>query len=349
MAEIRVRLEGQLLTIQNQEIIASGNVNYDICIFAFDKAWEGFVKTAVFYQDKAKVQYAVLGSDGTCAIPAAAMTKEGNMYFGVFGVNGTKVITSTVERVYIRQGAISGDTVSAEPGDDIFLAIVVQYQQIMEQMQAYDIKMDEFIGIMNGLNAYDVADVMKRLTAAEERLQGMDVVVESTVKEEITAVSGGLRFAQDGNGEWGYVAPGSGDVIPFGGVGGENGGTALRRYPWELIEDTEIFTQDEYTWKGTLSYPGMSETNKQYLFFAISVSQACKAIMTSYAGTSVKYTVFLNDELKATNTNTSNYGSVKHFLELKKGINYLFLECYMITGSVNNSGTMQLFLPPVAA
>lgn len=219
VAEIRIKLEGQLLTIQNQEIIASGNVNYDTCIFAFDKAWEGFVKTAAFYQDKTKVQYAVLGSDGTCTIPAAAMAKEGNMYFGVFGVNGTKVITSTVERVYIRQGAISGDTVSAEPGDDIFLAIVVQYQQVMEQMQAYDIKMDEFIGIMNGLNAYDVADVMKRLTAAEERLQGMDAVVESTVKEEITAVSGGLRFAQDGNGEWGYVVPGSGDVIPFSAQG----------------------------------------------------------------------------------------------------------------------------------
>lgn len=219
MAEIRIKLEGQLLTIQNQEIIASGNVNYDTCAFGFDRTWEGFVKTAVFYQDKTKVQYAVLNSDGTCTIPAAAMIKEGNMYIGVFGTNGPKIITSTVERVYIRQGAISGNTVSAEPGDDIFLSIIVQYQQIMEQMQAYDLKMEEFIGIMNGLNAYDVADVMERLTTAEQKLAGMGAVIDEAVEEEITAVSGGLRFAQDGNGEWGYVVPGSTDVIPFSAQG----------------------------------------------------------------------------------------------------------------------------------
>lgn len=219
MAEIRVEVEGQLLAVQNQEIIASGNVNYDTCAFIFDGAWKGFVKTAVFYQDKTRVQYAVLASDGTCAVPAAAMAEEGNMYIGVFGVSGPKVITSTVERVYIRQGAVSGDTVSGEPGDDIFLAIIAQYQQVMEQMKAYDMKMEEFIGIMNALNAYDVADVTARLDAAEQKLSGMGAAVKDTVKSEISAVSGGLRFAQDGNGEWGYIMPGTVDIIPFSAQG----------------------------------------------------------------------------------------------------------------------------------
>ena len=171
MAEVRIKVEGQLLTVLNQEVIASGNVEYDTCSFEFDRAWQGYVKTAVFYQDKTKVQYAVLDSDGTCAIPAAAMAGEGNMYIGVFGVSGPKVITSTVERIYIRQGAISGETVSAEPGDDIFLAIVVKYQQVIEQMKAYDMKMEEFMELMGTLNAYDVADVLKRLTDAEGKLE----------------------------------------------------------------------------------------------------------------------------------------------------------------------------------
>ena len=237
MAEIKVKVEGQLLTVQNQEVIASGDVDYDTCAFGFDGAWEGFAKTAVFYQDKTKVQYAVLGSDGTCLIPAAAMAGEGNMYLGVFGISGPKVITSTVERVYIRQGAVSGDTVSAEPGDDIFLSIIVRYQQVMEQMQAYDMKVEEFTGILNRLNAFDVADVMGRLEAAEGRIGGMEAAVKDTVKGEISTVSGGLRFAQDGNGEWGYIMPGTIDVIPFSAQGYVHPGTGgdLENVLWNQV------------------------------------------------------------------------------------------------------------------
>lgn len=236
MAEIRIKLEGQLLMVQNQEIIASGNVNYDTCAFTFDGAWEGFVRTAVFYQKKTEVHYAILGGDNICTIPSAAMAGEGNMYIGVFGISGPKVLTSTVERVYIRQGAISGDTVSAEPADDIFLAIIAQYRQISERMQGYDLKMEEFIGILNALNAYDVSDVMGRLTAAEQKLAGMRNVIDEAVGERISAVSGGLRFAQDGNGEWGYIVPGSTDVIPFSAQGYVNPG-------WDGELENTIWTQ----------------------------------------------------------------------------------------------------------
>lgn len=351
MAEIKVKVEGQLLTVQNQEVIASGDVDYDTCAFGFDGAWEGFAKTAVFYQDKTKVQYAVLGSDGTCLIPAAAMAGEGNMYLGVFGISGPKVITSTVERVYIRQGAVSGDTVSAEPGDDIFLSIIVRYQQVMEQMQAYDIKMDEFIGILNRLNAFDVADVMGRLEAAEGQLDDMDVVIGNAVENGIAEVSGGLRFAQDVNGNWGYVVPGSEDVVPFGKTGGTGDGIVdtLKRYPWEFVDGNEDFILDGHTWKGTLKYPENNESGKKYLFLAVDTPQACKAVATSYTEGYGKYTLFLNDVLEHTNTNTSVTGSTKHFLNLKKGINYLLLECYV--SNVGNPSTVkiQLFLPPVVS
>ena len=77
MAQIKLLLEKQLLTIQNMEIIASGDSNFDSCKFSFDEAWVGFTKTGVFYQDKANVQYAVLANDDTCMIPAAAMAKIG--------------------------------------------------------------------------------------------------------------------------------------------------------------------------------------------------------------------------------------------------------------------------------
>ena len=88
------------------EIIASGDSNFDSCEFTFDKTWDGFVKTAVFYQEKTNVQYVVLGNDDTCMIPAAAMAKAKRMYIGVFGIKGTAVITSTLGTIDIIEGAI---------------------------------------------------------------------------------------------------------------------------------------------------------------------------------------------------------------------------------------------------
>ena len=75
MANLDMVLEKQLLTLRNREIISSGDVNVDSCRFVFDGEWEGYTKTAVFYQDRKDVQYAVLDSGNRCVIPAASMAK----------------------------------------------------------------------------------------------------------------------------------------------------------------------------------------------------------------------------------------------------------------------------------
>lgn len=343
MAEIRIKLEGQLLMVQNQEIIASGNVNYDTCAFTFDGAWEGFVRTAVFYQKKTEVHYAILGGDNICTIPSAAMAGEGNMYIGVFGISGPKVLTSTVERVYIRQGAISGDTVSAEPADDIFLAIIAQYRQISERMQGYDLKMEEFIGILNALNAYDVADVMGRLTGAEERIGNMEAAVK-----DVSDRSGGLRFAQDANGDWGYIVPDSEEVIPFWAGGGGNDETVIKRYKWELVECDDVFNQNGYTWIAVLRQNVHSDSNRQHLFLAVKVPQACQAIMTLKFDSESLGSIYLNNKVvyERNNMNDSNRIPGQTIL-LEKGTNYLLLETYRVHVSTSVVNT-QIFLPPVA-
>lgn len=201
MARIELKLERQLLTIQNQEIIASGDMNYDTCAFLFDGEWEGFVKTAVFYQEKENVQYAVLGGDDTCGIPAAAMAKEGNMYIGVFGVGGSRVVTSTVERVYIRQGAISGDTVSTEPEDDIFLAIIAQYQRVAALMREYEetaagfaADMREQNRILESLNAFEVDEISQRLDIMEERMLSYNNLAREIMGREVILRDVPVRF-----------------------------------------------------------------------------------------------------------------------------------------------------------
>lgn len=177
MAQIQILLEKQLLTIQNGEIIASGDSNFDSCAFTFDETWDGFVKTAVFYQDKANVQYAVLGNDNTCVIPAAAMARAGRMYIGVFGIKDTAVVTSTLGMINIKEGAISGGNVSTEPTDDVFLAIIAQYQRIVEMMAQYESTASQFNEMMaeqnsllETLNAFDVLEIKQQLDIIEDRM-----------------------------------------------------------------------------------------------------------------------------------------------------------------------------------
>lgn len=108
MTTLYFKLENQMLSLLNQEVIASGDSNTDRCVFDFSGDWEGYVKTAVFYQDKRSASYAVLDADDTCLVPAAAMASEGDMFVGVFGIHGNEILTSTVKAVYIAEGAISG-------------------------------------------------------------------------------------------------------------------------------------------------------------------------------------------------------------------------------------------------
>ncbi len=201
MAQIKLLLEKQLLTIQNREIIASGDSNFDSCEFVFDDTWDGFTKTGVFYQDKASVQYAVLGNDDTCIIPAAAMSREGKMYIGVFGIRNTSVLTSTLDTVYIEKGAISGDSVSTEPADDVFLAIIAQYQRIIEMMAQYEntaaqfnIQMAEQNAILETLNAFDVVELMQKLEQIENRMINYTNLAKEIMGREIVIRDVPVKF-----------------------------------------------------------------------------------------------------------------------------------------------------------
>ena len=192
MTTLELRLENQLLTILNQEIIASGDTNTDKCIFSFSKEWEGYVKTGVFYQDKSNVQYVVLESDDSCMIPTAAMAREGNLHIGVFGINGSKVLTSTVEKIYIHEGAISGDEISTEPSDDVFLSIIAQYQRIAELMRKYEetaaqfnLSIQEQNRILETLNAFDVMEIKERLDVIEDRMISYNILVKELIDREV--------------------------------------------------------------------------------------------------------------------------------------------------------------------
>lgn len=201
MAQIEIILEKQLLTIQNREVISSGDMNYDSCKFEFDEAWTDYIKTAVFYQDKANVQYAVLDSNDMCMIPAAAMARAGRMYLGVFGIKDTAVVTSTVETVDIREGAISGGNVSTEPTDDVFLAIIAQYQRIASMMAQYESTVEQFNtlmteqnGILETLGAFDVTELMERLDLIEDKIVNYTSLAKEIMSRETVIRDVPIKF-----------------------------------------------------------------------------------------------------------------------------------------------------------
>lgn len=186
MAQIEIILEKQLLTIQNREVIASGDCNYDKCAFTFDEAWEGFIRTAVFYQEKQKVYYAVLDNEDRCTVPSPAITKAAPLNIGVFGVMGNKVLTSTFDSIPILEGAVSGSEIDVEPSSTVFAAIVANYQAILDAIteqnksfeEAYRM-LQEQNALLEKLNAFEIEPLEIRMSAMELTLDNYGSVIDT--------------------------------------------------------------------------------------------------------------------------------------------------------------------------
>lgn len=192
MATINISLEKQLLTIQNREIISSGDSNYDVCSFTFDEEWEGFIKTAVFYQDRQKIYYAVLDDKNKCTIPAPAIVYAKPLYIGVFGVYEDKIITSTLDTIALVEGAITGQEINIEPSESVFASIVAGYQAILNKITEQNRKLEVANGILQEqtellkkVNAFEIEPLEHRMSAMEIILSGYsDIINESYQKTE---------------------------------------------------------------------------------------------------------------------------------------------------------------------
>lgn len=192
MAQIEIILEKQLLTIQNREVISSGDMNYDSCKFTFDEAWADYIYTAVFYQNKQQVYYAVLDKENKCFIPAKALAKASPLYIGVFGVKGNKVITSTMDTITIVEGAISGTELDMEPPDTVFASIIAYYQAILgtiaeqntilekantKYTEAYEL-LENQDAWLSKLGAFEIEPLETRMSEMEITLAGYGEVID---------------------------------------------------------------------------------------------------------------------------------------------------------------------------
>lgn len=137
----------QVLKIVSRNLIASECQEYIKVDFMFDEDWSGLGKTAVFYRQLDKAYNCILDNDNSCIVPYEVLKDEGNFFIGIYGVNGTKRITTNIISVFVNQGSyIEGQTPNP-PNQEI-------YEQIISIMETHKINAQVSIVDCNTATAY---------------------------------------------------------------------------------------------------------------------------------------------------------------------------------------------------
>jgi len=155
MSIIKASCVDQTLRLTNTPVIASGGVNEDFVEFSFCPLWDGYVKTAVFYNNRG-VFYAHLDRDDTCVVPCQALELPGNLFIAVFGYKDGVTRTSEVLQYQIVEGAI---TAVEDPDPDV-------YEQILEEIAEFRAEWEEKYGELVGLQE-DIKAIQEDVAALQ--------------------------------------------------------------------------------------------------------------------------------------------------------------------------------------
>lgn len=163
MSKIILSCYDQELEIVESDVIASGGVNEVTADFIFGDKWNGFVKTAVFYQDKDNIYHEILVND-MCYIPWEVLAKNGTLYIGVFGSLDGVTRTSSLVKVKVKAGALTPDTFVREPSPDVYaqllsrlIGVHIGTSEPTEDYVMAWIDPDGEPDSMAGMSAYEIA------------------------------------------------------------------------------------------------------------------------------------------------------------------------------------------------
>lgn len=104
MLTIVAQVFGESVVLLQSPTLATNTVETAEVSFTFDKEWDGFSKTAMFWGADDE-EYPVDVVDDKAIIPREAMAEAGKMKFGVYGVNDGKRIVSAKVNYKIAEGA----------------------------------------------------------------------------------------------------------------------------------------------------------------------------------------------------------------------------------------------------
>lgn len=119
MSTINIKCVDQVLTCDDMPVISSGNKNIDEVQFDFCPLWDGYVKVAVFFHERDKVAYEMVGAENKCSIPNSILEKDGIIYIGVAGFNANnQTRTSNLLTYTIVEGAVAMALSEEYPGTE---------------------------------------------------------------------------------------------------------------------------------------------------------------------------------------------------------------------------------------
>ena len=207
MSVIKAKVTDQVLKLVEAPVIASGGVNEVRVEFEFCEKWDGFTKTAIFYQDESEFYYAFLDENNVCTVPWEVCYSDGTFNFTVVGTKGEARRTTTTIRYKVRKGIVVENMMPSEPTQNLYdqiMAAVAEmradHNEFMEEANAtYAAFMEESTAntdaFMEEANAKNAAFV-------EEVNADFDAFVASTEKKLTDAtkhnITGVMQTAQSG-------------------------------------------------------------------------------------------------------------------------------------------------------
>ena len=118
MSTIGIKCVDQVMTFTNMPVITAGDQNVDKVQFDFCPLWDGFVKVAVFFQQKSECSYALINADGSCNIPNSILQLSGKIFIAVTGTNtSNQARTSNILSYHVDEGIVDASLQDEFPSD----------------------------------------------------------------------------------------------------------------------------------------------------------------------------------------------------------------------------------------
>ena len=198
---IEVECIDQTLTAVNEPLIASGGKHEDFVVFSFCEKWDGFEKVAVFYRDEkgAVPYYSEIDGTNMCEVPYEVISKSGRILFGVFGVLGEVVRTSSLIKYKVNDGAITSDLEPTDPSPAIWEQLLSSYANVLKAVKESNDAQAEFINDANKavVSCNEAADTcyvaIAQLNYTASDLDGGDPGTEE-VMEDANDSDGGTPY-----------------------------------------------------------------------------------------------------------------------------------------------------------
>lgn len=186
----QINARGNIISVQNTELITSGSVAVYKCHFVFDSAWDGFFKSAVFRVGSMS-RTEPLDSEDTCEIPWELLVKKNVGLSVEVSVYGTKGEVEILPTIWDKLGRIRA---GSEPGDDAKDPTPSTFDRIATLVKSYGEKVSDELE-----DAKEAADEAKAYAEEAEEWAKKAAAGGSSISADMVTFSDGDTFQQKYN------------------------------------------------------------------------------------------------------------------------------------------------------